>query len=169
MTTKDSLTNLAVDVPFIPVKGRNTLLDSLFYDVGSLSGEEQAQLSPLTDREGAIVVVPPSGRGPLRHYRNAARYINAEGDRIRALAVAGVGSSVIGTVAFARNVADAIGSDVAGVVTGYGFTDLITEALGGWFFFGALDRARMRFERLVETSMSELVCAMHAVLGGRTY
>jgi hypothetical protein len=167
MTTKDPLTNLAVDVPFIPVKARNTLLDSLFYDVGSLSGEEQAQLSPLTDREGAIVVVPPSGRGPLRHYRNAARYINAEGDRIRALAVAGVGSSVIGTVAFARNVADAIGSDVAGVVTGYGFTDLITEALGGWFFFGALDRARMRFERLVETSRSALGSALPAAVGGR--
>ncbi|SDZ13221.1 hypothetical protein SAMN05660209_04774 [Geodermatophilus africanus] len=167
MTTKDSLTNLAVDVPFIPVKARNTLLDSLFYDVGSLSGEEQAQLSPLTDREGAIVVVPPSGRGPLRHYRNAARYVNAEGDRIRALAVAGVGSSVIGTAAFARNVADAIGSDVAGVVTGYGFTDLITEALGGWFFFGALDRARMRFERLVETSRSALGSALPAALGGR--
>jgi hypothetical protein len=82
----------------------------------------------LTDREGAIIVVPPSGRGPLRHYRNAARYINAEGDRIRALAVAGVGSSVVGTVAFARNVADAIDSDVAGVVTGSGLPFLGEQA-----------------------------------------
>jgi hypothetical protein len=167
MTTKDPLTNLAVDVPFIPLKGRNALLDSVFYDVGSLSTEELTQLSPLTDREGSIVVVPPSGKGMIRHYRNALRFMNAEGHEIRAFAGAGVGSSVVGTAAFARNVADAIDSDVAGVVTGYGLTDLITEALGGFFLFGALDRARMRFEQLMETSRSALGRAIPAAVARR--
>ena len=29
---------------------------------------------------------------------------------------------------------------MAGVVTGYGLTDLVSEGLGGWFFFGGIDR-----------------------------
>jgi hypothetical protein len=118
-----------------------------------------AKLSPLADREGSIIVVPPSGSGqPIRHYKKALRFMNKEGDDIRAIAVAGVGSSVVGTAALARNVADAYGYDVAGIVTGYGLTDLIAEAFGGWFGFGAADRARLSIERSLEqlaTTMPE--------------
>jgi hypothetical protein len=167
MTTRDPLTGLAAELPFLPIEWRNAVLDSLVYDVGSLSPEELAQLSPVTDREGGVVVVPPTGRGALRHYRTALRFLNAEGDRIRALAVAGVGSSVVGTVALARNVADAIGADVAGVVTGYGLTDLVTESLGGWLLFAALDRARMRVEEWVETSTVALAGAIPAAVAAR--
>jgi hypothetical protein len=168
MEAKDPLTSLALDVPYLSVKTRNTFADSIFYDVRSLSAEEQAQLNPLNDREGSVVVVPPSGKGRLRHYRSALRFMHAEGDNIRAIAVAGVGSSVLGTVALARNVADAMGSDVAGVVTGYGMTDLATEALGGWFLFGAADRARMRIEQMVETSRSALGSVLPAAVAGRS-
>jgi hypothetical protein len=167
MTTRDPLTALAADLPFLPLEQRNAVLDCLFYDVGSLSAEELAQLSPLTDREGGVVVVPPTGRGALRHHRTALGFLNAEGERIRALAVAGVGSSVVGTAALARNVADAIGSDVAGVVTGYGVTDLVTEALGGWFLFAAADRARMWLEEWVETSRVALTGAVPAAVAAR--
>jgi hypothetical protein len=167
MTTRDPLTALVADLPFLPLEQRNAVLDCLFYDVGSLSAEELAQLSPLTDREGGVVVVPPTGRGALRHHRTALGFLNAEGERIRALAVAGVGSSVVGTAALARNVADAIGSDVAGVVTGYGATDLVTEALGGWFLFAAADRARMWLEEWVETSRVALTGAVPAAVAAR--
>ncbi|MGY1623002.1 hypothetical protein ACI789_12455 [Geodermatophilus sp. SYSU D00965] len=167
MSTRDPLTAVVADLPFLPLEQRNALVDSLFYDVGGLSAEELAQLSPLTDREGSVVVVPPTGRGAVRHYRTALRFLDAEGDRIRALAVAGVGSSVVGTVALARNVADAIGSDVAGVVTGYGLTDLATEALGGWFLFGAADRARMWLEEWMETTRVTLTGAVPAALAAR--
>ncbi|MGY1640756.1 hypothetical protein ACI782_06425 [Geodermatophilus sp. SYSU D00703] len=167
MTSRDPWTALAADLPFLPLEQRNAVLDALCYDVGSLSAEELAQLSPLTDREGGVVVVPPTGRGAVRHHRTALGFLNAEGERIRALAVAGVGSSVVGTAALARNVADAIGSDVAGVVTGYGLTDLVTEALGGWFFFGAADRARMWLEEWMETSRVALTGAVPAALAAR--
>ncbi|MGK5114749.1 hypothetical protein [Geodermatophilus sp. CPCC 205506] len=167
MEAKDPLTSLAVDVPYLSVRTRNALADSIFYDVGSLTAEEQGQLSPLNDREGSIVVVPPSGRGRIRHYRSALRFMHVEGDQIRALAVAGVGSSVVGTVALARNVADAMDCDVAGVVTGYGLTDLVAEALGGWFLFGAADRTRMRVEQVVETSRSVLGGVLPAAAVGR--
>jgi hypothetical protein len=58
MEAKDPLTSLALDVPYLSVKTRNTFADSIFYDVRSLSAEEQAQLNPLNDREGSVVVVP---------------------------------------------------------------------------------------------------------------
>ena len=64
------------------------------------------------------------------------------------MAVAGVGSSALGAAAFARNVADAIGEPVAAVVSGYGLADLATEALGGFFLFGAANSVRHGFEWL---------------------
>ncbi len=150
-------TELTKTLAMLPMKQRNAMLDGVFYDVGSLAAEEVGGLSPLVDREGSIVVVPPSGTGrPIRHYRKALRFMNAEGDSIRAIAVAGVGSSVLGTAALARNVADATGFDVAGIVTGYGLTDLLTEALGGWFVFGVADRMRLAVEQTVERSTSTL-------------
>jgi hypothetical protein len=105
-----------------------------------LSFVSQAGLSPFIDREGSIIVVSPSNSGrSIRHYKNALRFMMKEGDTVSAIAVAGVGSSVLGTAALARNVADKYGFDVAGVVSGYGFTDLITESIGGWFFYGMID------------------------------
>ena len=44
-----------------------------------------------------------------------------------------------GTAALARSIADALDADVAGIVTGYGLSDMMSEALGGWFAVGAAD------------------------------
>ena len=66
--------------------------------------------------------------------------LEAEGDEVAGVAIAGVGSSVLGTAALARNVADAVGGEIVGLVSGYGVSDLLSEALGGWFFFGAVDQ-----------------------------
>jgi len=43
----------------------------------------------------------------------------------------GVGSSPLGTAALARAVADALDTDVAGIITGYGLSDVMAEALCG--------------------------------------
>jgi hypothetical protein len=103
------------------LKKRNQIVDSLFYDVGALTPREQDQLSPHIEREATIVVVSPREAGAgIRHYKNALRFMLREGDSVRAVVVAGVGSSVLGTAALARNVADHYGIDVAGIVTGYG-------------------------------------------------
>ena len=56
-------------------------------------------------------------------------------------------SSALGTAALARSIADALDADVAGIVTGYGLSDMMSEALGGWFAFGAADRIRHTMER----------------------
>ena len=118
-----------------PISERNQLIDAAFYDVDALTDDEKSTLSPFRDREGSIVVVPPreSGRA-VRQYQNALQFLIAEETAVSILAVAGVGSSVLGTAALARNVADHYEMDVAGVVSGYGTTDVAAEALGGWFF-----------------------------------
>ena len=111
-------TEFAASLPFFSYRQRNAVIDNFFYDNASLTLEEKAKLSPLVDREGSIIVVPPSNSDrQIRHYKRALRFMNKEGPTIRAIAVAGVGSSALGTAALARNIADALDTDVAGIVT----------------------------------------------------
>jgi hypothetical protein len=141
-------TEFATSLPFLGYKQRNAVLDNFFYDTTRLTLEERAKLTPLADREGSIIVVPPSNSDrEIRHYSHALRFMTKEGPGIRAIAVAGVGSSALGTAALARSIADALDADVAGIVTGYGLSDMMSEALGGWFAFGAADRIRHTMER----------------------
>ena len=143
-----ALTEFATSLPFLGYKQRNAVLDNFFYDTTRLTLEERAKLTPLADREGSIIVVPPSNSDrEIRHYPRALRFMTKEGLSIRAIAVAGVGSSALGTAALARSIADALDADVAGIVTGYGLSDMMSEALGGWFAFGAADRIRHTMER----------------------
>src|SRR5581483_6405053 len=128
---------------------RNALLDAAFYDVSAITEAEAVALAPWLARQGAIVVTPPSGGAPLRVYETLKHFLESpDREVVRTLAVAGVGSSALGGAALARNVADARGETVAAIVSGYGFADAMTEALGGWFCFGALNSVRHAFEGL---------------------
>lgn len=129
---------------------RNTALDAIFYDVGNISSAEAALISPWLAREGTLLIVPPSGQGTVRVCADIDDFHRHGGARIRALTVAGVGSSALGSAAFARNVADAFDTPVAAVVSGYGLADLATEAFGGWYWFGGLNTLRHGFEQLDE-------------------
>ena len=121
---------------------RNALIDYLFYDIRVILPAEASLVAPQWAAEGAILLVPPSGEGSLTLCRTVEDFIAAGGTGVTALAVAGVGSSALGSAAFARNIADAIGKPVAAVVSGYGLADLFTEAMGGFFWFGALNQYR---------------------------
>ena len=120
----------------------------MFYDVGTVTAAEAQDISPWLAREGSLLIVPPTGQGPLCRCGTIDGFAGHGGTDIRILTVAGVGSSALGSAAFARNVADAFGQPVAAVVSGYGLADLLTEAAGGWFFFGTLNRLRHQFEEL---------------------
>lgn len=135
---------------------RNAWLDALFYDVGVVKPEEAAQLAPWLAREGALLIVPPTGAGSLQLCSDADDFDRRGGPDVRILSVAGVGSSALGSAAFARNVADAFDEPVATVVSGYGLSDLVTEALGGWFWFGQLNQWRHHFEQLDDPWRADL-------------
>lgn len=136
----------ARNVALEPWRLRNTGLDALFYDVKSVSAEESFYISDALASEGLIVIVPPSGDAMLTICDSITEYKLRGGRDVRALAVAGIGGSAIGAVAFARNVADAIGAPVAAVVSGYGLGDIINETIGGSFFFGWLGHMRNDLE-----------------------
>jgi len=127
---------------------RNSILDGLFYDVNVISAQEAKALGPWSAREGALVYAPCSGAGDVQVAATLDDLAAIDGPAPKALAIAGVGSSALGTAALARNVADAIGAPALGIVSGYGMSDLITEALGGYFLFGSLNRLRNAFESL---------------------
>ncbi len=132
------------------LRWRNTTLDALFYDVKTVTAEEAFYISSCLAAEGAILIVPPTGGAPLKLCDTIDDYLLGGGEAIDTLAVAGVGSSALGSAAFARNIADAIEKPVAVVVSGYGIADVMTEALGGYFLFGYLNGFRHQFERLDE-------------------
>jgi hypothetical protein len=73
-------------------------------------------------------------------------------DAVEAFVVAGVGSTAIGTAALARNVADALERPVGGIVSGYGLSDVLSEALSGFFVFGAKNALRQTFARVLDAS-----------------
>jgi hypothetical protein len=134
------------------LRQRNAALDAMFYDIGKVTRDEAERLSPWLAAEGMILIVPPSGAGAARLCPTIEEFAEAGGSEVRALAIAGVGSSALGSAAFARNVADAIGAPVAAVVSGYGLADVATEALGGFFWFGALNSIRRFFEPIDEAT-----------------
>lgn len=140
--------------PFsILFKARNQAIDSVFYDVSSLTLEEWLSLTPWVDKKGKIIVVSPSGspKKTIRHYESSFEFLQSnDWKSVLAVAVAGVGSSVIGTAALARNVANSCHGDVAGIVSGYGVSDVMQEGLGGWFFYGKLDQFRYEMENAVD-------------------
>jgi hypothetical protein len=152
------------------VRQRNAALDALFYDVARVTQEEAERLAPWIAAEGALLIVPPTGAGPLTLCPTLDDFIAEHGADVRTLTVAGVGSSALGSAAFARNVADAIARPVAAVVSGYGLADVMTEALGGFFWFGALNSARHLFEMidLWTESDSRAERSLQAALGGDT-
>lgn len=129
------------------IQRRNAVLDAVFYDVDVVTPAETKELAFWLAREGAIVFVPPTGKGNARVYLTPEEYFG-DAPSVAALAIAGVGSSALGAAAFARNVADALDEPVAAVVSGYGLADVLTEALGGFFWFGALNSIRHLFEPL---------------------
>ena len=84
-----------------PVRRRNAFLDAVFYDVGAIKDSEAAELAFWLAREGAILIVPPTGPGSLRVCLTTDAFFAARNNDVAALAVAGVGSSALGAAAFA--------------------------------------------------------------------
>ena len=68
----------------------------------------------------------------------------------------GVGSSALGSAAFAWNISESLHEPVAAIVPGYGLADIIPQALGGWFGCGVHDFARRISQQLLAASGLQL-------------
>ena len=141
----------------------NTAFDALFYDVsrmltdlflhGSIvvtgtavspsprfsemtTGFSQLDLSASSNPAGSILVVD-AGRPPhITQFDDVANFIswvNVHCQTLRSASVTGVGSSALGSAAFAWNVSAALDEPVVAIVPGYGVTDVIHQGLAGWF------------------------------------
>lgn len=130
--------------PYVAMwRALNTTLDVVFYDVTSLTEEERATLSAQIGPEGSVVIVYPRSAGLEIRILTPSEFVNEQSNiEVEVVAVAGVGSSAMGTAALARNVADHFDRPVAGIISGFGMSDLIAEALGGWFVLGAHNTLR---------------------------
>lgn len=138
-------------------------LDAVFYDVGLILDQEAALLKEHRAGEGDVLVVQPSAsHGRTLEVFHSVKELAAAIGRDsrnsprtpapRALALAGVGSSALGAAALARDVANWIGAPVAAVVCSDGLSDVMSEGMGGWFWFGWRNRMLHAAQRLGDFS-----------------
>ncbi|MBS1190945.1 MAG: hypothetical protein H6R10_2737 [Rhodocyclaceae bacterium] len=148
-------------------KWRNWSFDAMFYDIGCVPPELWSQLTSHKTPEGSIVLLKrvPGMAGTeartfqLLHY---GKIDDVKMEGITALAIAGVGSSALGTVALAIDVADALGGEVtvAGIVTGEGRKDVAEEGMGGWYVLREANLIRQAMENWLDTTKIWLDRAM---------
>jgi hypothetical protein len=141
----------------------NTALDALFYDVNTMvtdlflhgsivvkgtdisprsrfseltRGFTQLDLGALSNPAGTILVVD-AGRPPritqFEEVGNFISWVKEHGQNLRSASVTGVGSSALGSAAFAWNVSKALDEPVVAIVPGYGVADAIQQGFEGWF------------------------------------
>ncbi|MFE1598561.1 hypothetical protein [Methylobacterium sp. ID0610] len=159
----------------------NTMLDAAFYDTAILYGAllergsvivAQAQnstadisaraalnkldLSALANPEDAILVVDPR-RPPFisQPYHTVEAFLR-DSAGVQTLSLTGVGSSALGSAAFAWNISEALSKPVAAIVPGYGLADVVHQALGGWFGFGLHDWIRRETQEILAATAPEL-------------
>lgn len=106
----------------------NTYYDSVYYNTGILTEEEWDTLEGLP--VGTVIIM--SSRDNEFYYgEEAEEYVIA--GLVDVVSMAGVGSSSIGTAAFAKHIATAREDYVAGIVTGLGAADVGEKGIEGYF------------------------------------
>ncbi len=130
------LERLFLRAPVRLLRARNNALDQLFYDVDTIPVARRRDLLQWSDPDGSIVVVHPGDahERDVEHFEHIDTFVAwRKRHAVDVVALAGVGSSALGTAALAANVADALQRPVAGIVSGYGVADAIAEGIVGWF------------------------------------
>jgi hypothetical protein len=123
-------------------------------------------LGALTNPEGTILVVDAHHAPFVHSYDDVNTFLEqglsfvpnrgGEAFPVRIVSVTGVGSSALGSAAFAWNISESLHEPVAAIVPGYGLADIIPQALGGWFGFGVHDFARRLSQQLLAASGLQL-------------
>jgi len=124
----------------------NAWVDWAFYNVDCLDADEVHELVRIgrlhQEAPGTIVQVWPrraAGRPRIQVAFARERHRRLD-PAIDTVVLAGVGSSILGTAALAKDVADRLDRPVAGIVTGFGAAGALIDALTGWYWYGAINR-----------------------------
>lgn len=115
----------------------DTLSDAIFYDTSTLSPDEITESNHLLHeiREGSLFVVWPEHENkPIKNFISVDTFLEEYRDQPFAVAIPGVGSSSLGTVAFARSVANGIDEMTVGIVAGRGWYGLVKQAIRGYIY-----------------------------------
>jgi hypothetical protein len=155
MTGKLDLAQNLRNLSEIALDKWNSGLDALFYDVPALTQREVDWLWNEHLPEGAILFIDPRNdeHVGIRCTDEAGFFVacRGRGENVGvAVAIPGVGSSALGAAALGRNVADYLGQTVAVIVAGYGKSDLVADALGGWLVLEPHNQLRVLAEHLAQ-------------------
>ena len=148
--------NTTLDVMFYDVERLNAALSARGRTIHSLSatGSRRSKPLDLTAPAGAVIIVnaatPSLIDAVFTDMEDFFDHANGEaGTALHTLAVTGVGSSALGSIAFAWDVSAALGEPVAAIVPGYGVADLIPQALGGWYWFQGYDAIQSTMQAIL--------------------
>jgi hypothetical protein len=118
------------------------------------------------DPEGTILVVDAHHAPFVQTYDDVNAFLKdglsfvpdrgGDAQAVKIISVTGVGSSALGSAAFAWNVSESLREPVAAIVPGYGLADIVPQALGGWFGFGLHDFARRATQQFLAQSAPAL-------------
>lgn len=149
----------------------NEIADEYFYNVSER--DKQAVHSQVNHAgvviAGSVVYLAP-GEDP-RFFPDVYAFLTSpekEGQKVQALCIPGVGSSVLGAVGLARDVALARNIPVAAVVTGYGLRELLNDAMGGALFFREVNELEFALENM-RRGFSALVAGLDLLPTIETY
>jgi hypothetical protein len=134
----------------------NTMLDFIFYNVPrlatSLSDKDapmkaEGEKAPsriidfdaLADPEGSLLLIDAATAPYVHCFKNVELFLASPHEETREVGIAtitGVGSSALGSAAFAWDISTATRKPVLAIVPGYGVADVLLQAMGGWYGFG---------------------------------
>jgi hypothetical protein len=135
----------------------NGAVDSIFYNThgltqalarrdrvvttmqGSKLPSRIIDLDALRDPEGSLLLIDPATEPYVHRFEIVEAFLQSphqSTQTVDIVTITGVGSSALGSAAFAWDVATALGKPVLAIVPGYGVADLFEQAVGGWFGFG---------------------------------
>jgi len=128
-------------------------------------------LDALADPEGVILVIDAQRSPYVTRYddvkdflaRETGKGAAAKRRKVKTVTLTGVGSSALGSAAFAWNVSSALDAPVAAIVPGYGLADILPQALGGWFGFGVEDFLRRASQQWMECMAPGLAASGRAL------
>jgi hypothetical protein len=152
----------------------NSVLDAIFYDTPGLretlaardaptiaAGEKRpsriVDFDALSDPAGSLLLIDATTQPYVHRYRNVEAYLASPYEETRQVQIAtitGVGSSALGSAAFAWDISAALGRPVLAIVPGYGVADVLLQSLGGWFGFGMHDF--LQSKDLIQRSLATL-------------